>query len=226
MHAAASTDETVLRLSLDSKAAVKIGMFARGGKTRAHLQAADHDFAADERLTLFGIFLPELDEVYFYISPSHITADFMVDCLQRFWDDYGHTFPQVTNLLLNLDNGPENHSRRTQFMARLTDLADSTQLSLKLAYYPPYHSKYNPVERVWGVLEQHWNGHILDSRQTVLQLAQSMTWHGLNPVVEFIDKTYCTGVKLAKNAMVALEVRLTRSLTLPKWFVLITPRRC
>ncbi len=65
LHTAARTDETVLRLSLDTKAAIKIGTFARGGKTRAHLQAADHDFAAAETLSLFGIFLPELDEVYF-----------------------------------------------------------------------------------------------------------------------------------------------------------------
>ncbi len=225
-HAAAHTDERGLRLSLDTKAAVKIGMFARGGKTRAHLQAADHDFAADETLTLFGIFLPELDEVYFYVSPSHVTADFMVDCVQRFWDDYGQTFPQVSSLLLNLDNGPENHSRRTQFMARLAQLADSSRLTIQLAYYPPYHSRYNPVERVWGVLEQHWNGHLLDARETVLQLAASMTWKGVTPVVAFIEKTYAKGVILSKQAMLLLEERLTRSPTLPKWFLLITPQRC
>ena len=226
LHTATRTDETVLRLSLDTKAAVKVGMFGRGGKTRAHLHAADHDFAADEVLTLFGIFLPELDEVYFYVSPSHVTADFMVDCIQHFWDDYRHTFPHITTLLLNLDNGPENHSRRTQFMARLTDLADTTKLTLQLAYYPPYHSKYNPVERVWGVLEQHWNGHLLDTRDTVFRLASSMTWKGLTPVVEFIEKAYAIGVKLSKRAMTVLEERLTRSPTLPKWFVVITQQRC
>ncbi len=169
---------------------------------------------------------PNLDEVYFYVSPSHVTADFMVDCVQHFWDDYAATFPHITTLLINLDNGSENHSRRTQFMARLTNLADSTDLTVQLAYYPPYHSKYNPVERVWGVLEQHWNGLILNSRETVLRVAASMTWKGLMPVVEFIEKTYLTGVKLSHTAMALLETRLTRSVTLPKWFVTISPLLC
>jgi len=226
VHQQAQLDDTVLRLSMDTKAAVKVGEFDRGGKTRAHLQAADHDFAADEVLTLFGIFLPSLDEVYFYLTASSVTADFIVDCVQNFWDTFGHSFPHVTTLLINLDNGPENNSRRTQFMARLTHLADRTALTIQLAYYPPYHSKYNPVERVWGVLEQHWNGHLLETRETVFQLAASMTWKGLTPVVEFIEKTYAKGVKLSKKAMALLEERLTRSPTLPKWFLHITPQRC
>ena len=111
-------------------------------------------------------------------------------------------------------------------MARLANLADTTDLTIQLAYYPPYHSKYNPVERVWGVLEQHWNGLILDSRETVLRVAASMTWKGLTPVLEFIEKTYLTAVKLSHTAMALLETRLTRSLTLPKWFVTISPLRC
>ncbi len=111
-------------------------------------------------------------------------------------------------------------------MARLAQLADSSGLTIQLAYYPPYHSKYNPVERVWGVLEQHWNGHLLDTRETVLQLASSMTWKGFSPVVAFIDKTYAKGVTLSKQAMLLLEERLIRSLTLPKWFLLIIPQRC
>lgn len=111
-------------------------------------------------------------------------------------------------------------------MARLTDLADTTGLTVQLAYYPPYHSKYNPVERVWGVREQHWNGHLLESRQTVLNLAASMTWKGLAAVVQFVQKTYPTGVKLSQKAMSLLETRLLRLPTLPKWFLSISPRLC
>ena len=47
-------------------------------------------------------------------------------------------------------------------MQRLTELTDTYHLTVQLVYYPPYHSKYNPIERVWGVLEQHWNGSLLD----------------------------------------------------------------
>ncbi|MBV7327994.1 hypothetical protein KFU94_06985 [Chloroflexi bacterium TSY] len=55
--------------------------------------------------------------------------------------------------MINQDNGPENHTRRTQFMYRLTQFVEHYRLSIQLACYPPYHSKYNPIERVWGHLE-------------------------------------------------------------------------
>ncbi len=97
-----------------------------------------------------------------YFAPSGLTADFIVDCLEDFWRQVKASFPAVTTVLINLDNGPENHSRRTQFMGRLVSLADTVGLTLQLAYSPPYHSKYNPIVRVWGVLEQHWNGTLLD----------------------------------------------------------------
>jgi hypothetical protein len=87
-----------------------------------------------------------------------------------------------------------------------------------------YHSKYNPVERVWGVLEQHWNGSLLDSRQTVLRLASTMTYHGLSPLVKFIDHSYQTGIRLSQQAMSALERRLDRLPLLGKWFVRIVPQ--
>ena len=95
-------------------------------------------------------------------------------------------------------------------MQRLTDFADEFHLTVQLAYYPPYHSKYNPIERVWGVLEQHWNGALLDSRQTVLRFASTMTYNRLSPVVKFIDYAYQTGVKLTQQAMTALESRFQR----------------
>ena len=223
VHAQAETDPTVLRLSLDAKAGVKVGPYARHGKTRAQLHAADHDFKPDDILTPFGIFLPDLDEVHFYMTPSTVTADFIVDCLCAFWGLFGSTFPQVTTLLINLDNGPECHSRRSQFMARLVRFADAYGLNIRLAYYPPYYSKYNPIERVWGVLEQHWNGDLLDSRQTVLRLAASMTWNGGTPFVNLVTKAYQTGVHLSKQAMIAVEKRLIRLPALPKWFVEIVP---
>ncbi|WP_049897678.1 ISAzo13-like element transposase-related protein [Microcystis aeruginosa] len=72
-------------------------------------------------------------------------------------------------------------------------------------YYPPYHSKYNAVERTFGWLEQHWNGSLLDSVETVLRFAESLTFKGKNPVVKLIDKVYRNGVKLTQEAMAELE---------------------
>jgi hypothetical protein len=223
LHAQAKGDERVLRLSLDAKATLAVGPCSRHGQSRVVVKAADHDFKAAEHRTPFGIFLPDHDELYLYFTPSPLTADFMVDCLLDFGYMVKDSFPQVKTLLLNLDNGPENHSRRTQFMQRLTDFVDATRLTVQLAYYPPYHSKYNPIERTWGVLEQHWNGSLLDSRQTVLRLASTMTWKDCSPIVKFVDKVYSTRVALSQQAMAALETRFQRLPALSKWLVRLVP---
>ncbi len=88
-----------------------------------------------------------------------------------------------------------------------------------VAYYPPYHSKYNPIERCWGILEQHWNGALLDSLEAVIQYASTMTWKGTHLAVELVTTTYQIGVKLTKQAMDALETQLQRLSLLGKWFV-------
>src|SRR5262249_52817341 len=145
------------------------------GQSRLHLCAVDHDFKPEEIFTPYWLFLPQYDETYLLFTASKVTDDFIVDCLRAFWLSVRISYPLVKALLLNLDNGPENHSRRTQFMARLVALADEFGPTIELAYDPPNHSKYNPIERVWGVLEQHWNGDLLDCRQAVLRFASTMT---------------------------------------------------
>ena len=223
MHEEAADDESVLRISLDAKATVKVGQFSRNGKSRTIVNAADHDFKADAKMTPFGIYLPDHGELFLYMTSSKVTSDFIVDCLEMFWETVRSWFPTVTTLLINSDNGPETQSRRTQLMNRLTTFADQQQLTLQLAYYPPYHSKYNPVERVWGGLEQHWNGSLLDSIDTVLSFARTFTWRSHQPVVTQIDRIYETGVKLSQKAMALLEERFQRLTGLEKWFVTISP---
>jgi len=91
-------------------------------------------------------------------------------------------------------------------------------------YYPPYHSKYNAVERVWGVLENHWNGETLDTVEKVLGLARTMTYKGIHPVVQLVTKVYESGVRLTKKMMKAYEDMIERLPGLEKWFVDIPPR--
>ena len=104
-------------------------------------------------------------------------------------------------------------------MLRLLQFAQQSGLRIRLAYYPPYHSKYNPVERCWGILETHWNGALLDSIEAVLGFAGSMTWKGQHPVVDLVTTVYQSGVKLTKEAMAEGERQLERLPNLEKWFV-------
>ncbi len=209
----------MLRLSLDAKATVKIGPFSRGGKNRVETEACDHDFSSSPKLTPYGILLPELDELFIYCTTSKVTSDFIVDVLESWWESSRDRFAHIQTLVLNQDNGPENHSRRTQFMKRMVEFARKYQLNLRLAYYPPYHSKYNPIERIWGVLENHWNGNILDEISTVINFAQTMKWKGCHPTVKLITETYQTGVKLTKREMKEVENQIQRLPELGKWFV-------
>ena len=137
---------------MDAKATIKIGWFDRGGKNRVPTQTFDHDFQPKTTVTPYGIFVPELDELFLYFTSSKVTSDFIVDVLEDFWNTQRQRFSQIQTLVINQDNGPENHSRRTQFMQRIVEFSHKFKLNVRLAYYPPYHSKYNPVERTWGIL--------------------------------------------------------------------------
>ena len=222
-HEDAAAARDTLRLSLDAKATVKIGPFSRGGKSRTGNRGADHDFEADGQLTPFGIFVPEYDELDLYFTPSKVTSDFIVDALEEWWQRNRERFAWVRQLLLDLDNGPENHSRRTQFLYRMVQFAQKHQLTVQLAYYPPYHSKYNPIERCWGVLEGYWRGEILSSEEAVLGLARSMTYNGIHPTVHRVTREYTKGVVRTAAQMKQLETLVYRVPGLEKWFVDILP---
>lgn len=154
---------------------------------------------------------------------SRETSDFIVDCLEQWWQDRREHYGHIRELVINLDNGPELASGRTQFIKRLVEFADRYDLRIRLVYYPPYHSKYNPIERCWGILENHWNGTLLGSVETALNWAKTMTWKGIHPVVRLLEGAYETGVRVAKKTFKQFQQRLQRSETLPKWSVTIEP---
>jgi Rhodopirellula transposase DDE domain len=74
-------------------------------------------------------------------------------------------------------------------------------------------------EKIACLLEQRWNGALLDTLDAVIQYARTMTWKGNHPVVALVTTTYQTGVKLTKEAMKVVETQLERMLPLDKWFV-------
>jgi len=223
VNQAARETTDVLRMAWDAKAAVKIGPFSRNGLSRLPIAGVDHDFTPQTILTPFDILLPDYDDLFLYFTESKVTSDFMVDVLQLTWPILNDRF-RPSWLVINGDNGPENNSHRTQFIKRIVDFAQENQVNVRLAYYPPYHSKYNPAERPWAVLEKHWNGALLDDVETPLKFAQTMTWKGKHPVVELVTGVYRTGVKLTKAAMADYEKMIIRLPGLERWFVDIPAR--
>jgi len=210
---------------LDTKAKVKVGELSRGGvgRGREAEQASDHDMHPEAVLVPAGILEVESAQLNLIFGTSRDTSDFIADCLDLWWTNRRSVYPNIRRLQIDLDNGPEIGSSRTQFMKRLVEFSDKNQLTLELAYYPPYHSKYNRIERCWGILENHWNATLLRSIKTTLAWAGTMTWRGVSPIVHLLDRVYETGIRLTKSAFRPFADRLERSLTIPKWSLLIQP---
>jgi hypothetical protein len=223
---AADSNPKALRLSIDSKAKVKIGNLSRGGKDRqiAPVQADDHDSEWSAVLVPFGILNTETDQLSIYFGQSAETSDFIVDCLSDWWYDNQACYSQLDELVIDLDGGAANRSDRTQFIKRMVEFSQSTQLKLRLIYYPPYHSKYNPIERCWAALENYWNGTVLDSIETALNWAGNMTWKGIAPIVELIETCYDKGIRVPLSELEEFYLPFwQRSDLLPKWDITISP---
>jgi DDE family transposase len=184
----------------------------------------DHDPPAKRKLTPFGI-LTVATGALMLLFGSHDTSDAWVDALRMWWTRVGPGLGSIKRLVIYLDNGPNNSGRRTQFLKRMVEFADWSGLEIRLVYYPPYHSKYNPIERCWSSLEQKWNGVLLNCWKVVLQCALRMVWKGRHPTVKRIDGEYPDGVRVPRQEMKQIEARLERSTTLPKYDITIKPRK-
>ena len=102
--------------------------------------------------------------------------------------------------MINLDHGPELGSGCRQFIQRTIEFTDRYQLNIHLVYYPPYHRTYNPVERVWGILENHWNRTLLTDCESAIEWAKTMTWKSISAIVKMLAGTYETRVKVVTKA--------------------------
>jgi hypothetical protein len=151
------------------------------------------------------------------------TSDFWVDGLKLWWREVKDGLPSIRRLVIYLDKGPNNSGTRTQFLKRMSAFADGTGLEIRLVYYPPSPSKYNPMERCWSILEQKWGGALLNCLKVILQEALRMTWCGHPPQLKRLHGEYPEGVRLTKKDMKPYEARLERSKALPKYDITIRP---
>lgn len=155
---------------------------------------------------------------------SKETSDFWVDALQQWWLQVRDGLGPLKRLVIYLDNGPHNSGRRRQFLKRLIAFVDWSGLEIRLVYYPPYHSKYNPIERCWSALEQKWGGALLNGLKVILQQALRMTWCGQQPTVKRLEGDYPEQATVANKEWKEYEARLERSPSLPKYDIVIKPK--
>ena len=226
INKASDLREDSLRISIDTKAKVDLCDSSRGGTSRCRkaVKANDHDMGFKDKLAPLGILNVMTGLLTILFGVSSETSDFIVDCLEHWWNNNKEQNSHIKQLVINLDNGPQNSSHRTQFMKRMIDFADKNNLEIVLAYYPPYYSKYNPIERCWGILENHWSAALLNTIETTLEWAKTMTWKGISPVIKLVKTAYQKGVRMTKKAFNALANRIDRDASLPKYYLTIRPQ--
>jgi hypothetical protein len=178
----------------------------------------------DGILVPFGILEVKQKQFNVVYGNSLETSDFIVDGLEHWWRYRKRHYPNIVKLQIDLDNGSEIESHRTQFIKRMIDWSDEIQLPIELVYYPPYHSKYNPVEHCWGVLESHWSGALLTDVNVVREWTKTMRWDGIAPNVYFLDRKYHRGVKLTAGEMNVYSLRLRRTPLIERWSLFIKPQ--
>ena len=177
-----------------------------------------------EKLVPGGILEPVDGKSFLFFGMNYKTSDFMADGLLLWWQYREPELPEIKQLVINLDNGPECNGRRSQFLLRMTEFADLTGLCVRLVYYPPYHSKYNAIERYWAGLEKSWNGYLLSTVDTVINRAGNFSWKGVRTMACLVDAIYEKGVKLCGIEKRDLEQRLERSEELNYWDITIQPK--
>ena len=209
-------------VSMDTKKKELLGNLYRDGHlyTLEELQTYDHDFKsyAEGIIIPHGLYDLRLNIGYLQLGNSCDTSEFACDSLRYWWYIYAQQhYPTATSILLLCDGGGSNSSRHFIFKADLQDLADEIGVEIRIAHYPPYCSKYNPIEhRFFPHVTRACQGVIFTSVELVKQLMEKThTKTGLQTFVHIIHKVYHTGRKVAADFKETM--RIVFDDFLPRW---------
>lgn len=193
-------------LSIDCKKKERLGNLYRDGKCYCtkSIKVHDHDYEhlSEGKVTPHGIYDLQANKGYISIGNSSETADFVIDNLLWWWLQYGiHQYPDAKNILLLCDAGGANSYRHFIFKHRLMTFAEQTGLSVIVCHYPPYCSKWNPIEhRLFSQVHKAMEGVVFSDYQTVKKLIeQTSTKTGLSVAVRLNLKEYQKGIKVHKD---------------------------
>jgi len=209
-------------ISLDTKKKEYLGNFYRAGHlyTREEVRTYDHDFPsyAEGVIIPHSIYDVQRNVGYIQLGTSHDTSEFACESLRYWWLTYAcHQYPQATALLVLCDSGGSNSSRHYLFKQDLQALADELGITIRIAHYPPYCSKYNPIEhRFFPHVTRACQGVIFTSLDLVKVLMEkTSTTTGLRAMVHIIDQVYATGRKV--SADFKKSMRIVFDDYLPQW---------
>lgn len=208
--------------SIDTKKKEHLGWLYRAGRVYGQeaVRAFDHDFPswATGVVIPHGIWDPVRNHGHINLGLSHDTGEFACESFRWFWYRSGRWhYPQATSILWLCDAGGSNSYRQYLFKQDLQQLVDAIGVEIRVAHYPSYCSKFNPIERrFFPHVTRACAGVLFDTLETVVHLMRkTRTQTGLTVTVHVIKKLYETGRKVAHDFKEHLKIRFDR--VLPKW---------
>jgi Rhodopirellula transposase DDE domain len=209
-------------VSIDTKKRELLGTFYRDGKLycRQGLLAWDHDFPsyAEGVVIPYGIYDLKRNFGYISVGTSHDTTEFACDSIAWWWTEYGRQlYRGADSICLLCDGGGSNSSTKYLFKEDLQKLSNQLGIEIRVTHYPPYCSKYNPIERrLFPHVTRACQGCLFDSVATVKRLLEkTRTATGLGVIVAVLDKIYQTGRKYAEGFKEEMAILFDD--LFPKW---------
>jgi len=207
---------------MDTKKKELVGDFAREGQTytQVEIETLDHDFssAGAGKVIPHGLLDLAKNIGYIHLNMSHDTSEFCCDSVALWWEGQGIVqSPTATRLLILCDGGGSNASSRYVFKEALQALANRLRLKIRIAHYPPYCSKHNPIEhRLFPHITRACQGVVFHTLEVVKNyMEKAYTKTGLKVVVSILDGIYQTGKKCANGFQKTMEIVFDK--LLPRW---------
>jgi len=208
-----------------------IGNFYRAGKlyTQERVRVNDHDFRSqsDGMIVPHGLYDIQGNIGYITIGTSHDTTQFACACIFLWWRTYGITaYPHATEIVLLCDCGGSNNARYYIFKQDLQQLADTIGIPIRITHYPPYTSKYNPIEhRLFPHITRACQGVIFKTIQLAKEfIAKAKTSKGLKVFTTILDEAFETKRKVAEDFKETMQIRFDEYL--PQWNYVAVPTNC
>jgi len=212
-------------LSVDTKKKEQVGNFRRDeGRvySKEQIETFDHDFGSfgGEPIIPYGIYDVNRNTAYMSFGTSHDTSEFACDCIEEHWNNHlRHIYPNAKELLILCDGGGSNSARGWLFKWKLIQLAKKIKVNIRVAHYPPYCSKWNPIEhRLFSQITRVWKGAIFNTVELARDLAAGCrTKTGLAVFTSINRNVYETNKERVSNFEEECRKHIVHDAVLPKW---------
>jgi hypothetical protein len=188
----------------------------------------DHDFAslATGKVVPHGLYDINRNVGYMTLGISHDTSEFACECIRKWWLEHGQReYIGATAIMLLCDCGGSNNARYYLFKEAIQKLSDQLNIDIRIAHYPPYTSKYNPIEhRLFPHITRACQGVVFKTVERVNEfMAQAKTTTGLKVFTSILKRTFETGRKVADGFKENMRIQFDDYL--PQWNYVAVPEK-